>query len=384
MENVPQVSAEDSYPLSRSGITIKITYEHPTTILTTSAHDFRSPPRPTQDQITCLNDVYMFDLELHRWDKVAVKGDAPLPRASFGMCAGPAPGTLIVAGGTGVEMDSLRADVVEYNVPNRTWTQILTDSEETPCKFYGQSVCTYGDKLLLFGGSTGLHYTNDLFEYNVRTNKWKRLVTSGRKPSPRYKHQAVVMDDKMYVIGGGCFKPEQSGIDLYCLDLITLVWEEVEMKGEMPKARVAHSCNYDPETDAIYLWGGFTSELSRLQDFFAFHRSTATWVQIAEAPMQAPVAGGAADLLGAPPARAFHSAAFFRGALYVFSGANGDVRYSDVWRFQVRTTPPSLSMLVGHKLRSGSKKALREMEQRVPAEIVQAVLLMNEHADRLC
>lgn len=338
----------------------------------------------TQDQITCLNDVYVFDLELHRWDKVVVKGDAPLPRASFGMCAGPAPGTLIVAGGTGVEMDSLRADVVEYSVPNRMWTQILTDSEETPCKFYGQSVCAYVDKLLLFGGSTGLHYTNDLFEYNVRTNRWKRLVTTGRKPSPRYKHQAVVMEDKMYVIGGGCFKPEQSGIDLYCLDLITLVWEETEMKGEIPKARVAHSCSYDPETDAIYLWGGFTSELSRLQDFFAFHRSTGTWVQITEAPMQAPAAGGAEDLIGAPPARAFHSAAFFQGALYVFSGANGDVRYSDVWRFQVRTTPPSLSMLVGHKLRSGNNETLREMEQKVPTEIVQAVLLMNEHADKLC
>lgn len=153
--------------------------------------DFLLSKYPHQDQITCLNDVYMFNLELHRWDKVVVKGDAPLPRASFGMCAGPAPGTLIVAGGTGVEMDSLRADVVEYNVPNRTWTRILTDSEETPCKFYGQSVCTYGDKLLLFGGSTGLHYTNDLFEYNVRSNKWKRLITSGRMPSPRYKHQVL-------------------------------------------------------------------------------------------------------------------------------------------------------------------------------------------------
>ncbi|CAN0328758.1 unnamed protein product [Ectocarpus sp. 12 AP-2014] len=337
-----------------------------------------------QDQITCLNDVYVFNLELHRWSKVTVKGDAPLPRASFGMCAGPAPGTLIVAGGTGVEMDSLRADVVEYNVPNRTWTQILTDSEETPCKFYGQSVCTYGDNLLLFGGSTGLHYTNDLFEYNVRTNKWKRLVTSGRMPSPRYKHQAVVVGHKMYVIGGGCFKPEQSGIDLYCLDLRSLVWEETIMKGELPKARVAHSCSFDAETDTIYLWGGFTSELSRLQDFFGFHCPTATWVRMAEEPTQAPVAGGATDLVGAPPARAFHSAAFFQGGLYVFSGANGDVRYSDVWRFQVRSTPPSLSMLVAHKIKSGGEAPLKEMDMRAPAELVQGVREMNEHADRLC
>lgn len=196
--------------------------------------------------------------------------------------------------------------------------------------------------------------------------------------------QAVVVRDKMYVIGGGCFKPEQSSIDLYCLDLKTLLWGETEMTGKLPKARVAHSCSFDAETDTIYLWGGFTSELSRLQDFFAFHCLTATWIQIVEEPRQAPAAGGGADLVGAPPARAFHSAVFFQGGLYVFSGANGDVRYSDVWRFQVRTTPPSLAMLVAHKLRSGIKEALKEMEHRVPLEIVQGVLLMNEHADRLC
>lgn len=45
----------------------------------------------------------------------------------------------------------------------------------------------------------------------------------------RYKHQAVAVGDKMYVIGGGCFKPEQSSIDLYVLDLKTLVWEETDM-----------------------------------------------------------------------------------------------------------------------------------------------------------
>ncbi|CAM9689452.1 unnamed protein product, partial [Sphacelaria rigidula] len=34
-----------------------------------------------------------------------------------------------------------------------------------------------------------------------------------------------------------------------------------------------------------------------------------------------------------PPARAFHSAVFHDGSLYLFSGANGDIRYNDVWRY---------------------------------------------------
>lgn len=334
------------------------------------------------DQITCLNDVYVFDLELHRWDEVKVRGDVPLPRASFGMCAGPTPDSVIVAGGTGVEMDSLRADVVEFDCRTRTWSKVLTDSEETPCKFYGQSVCTYGDVLLLFGGSTGLHYTNDLYEYNVCSNRWKKLVTTGRKPSPRYKHQAVVVGDKMYVIGGGCFKPEQSIIDLYCLNLTTLVWEDVaEMLGDVPKARVAHSCSYDAMEQTIYLWGGFTSELSRLQDFYAYHCPTNSWSAI-----NVPVVPQQKDgELVVPPARAFHSAVFFKGSLYVFSGANGDVRYSDVWRYQVRSSPPSLTMLSAHQLRVTCPiSSKRNLELILPAEVLQGLMLMNEYADRLC
>ncbi len=39
--------------------------------------------------------------------------------------------------------------------------------------------------------------------------------------------------------------------------------------GSVPKARVAHSCCYDSESGTVYLWGGFTGELKRLQVFFS-------------------------------------------------------------------------------------------------------------------
>ena len=97
------------------------------------------------ETVTCLNDVYVFDFRTHAWDRVNPSDEqSPLPRASFGMCAGPEK-TLVVAGGTGVEMDSLRADVMEFNPRTRKWRQMLTNSEATPCKLYGQSVCTYGE-----------------------------------------------------------------------------------------------------------------------------------------------------------------------------------------------------------------------------------------------
>lgn len=96
-------------------------------------------------------------------------------------------------------------------------------------------------------------------------------------------------------------------------------------QGDLPKARVAHSCSFDPVGGDIYLWGGFTGELSRLADFYVYNCKTSCWRRLV-------MEGGDAS----PPARAFHSAVFHDGALYLFSGANGDIRYNDVWRYQVR------------------------------------------------
>ena len=96
-------------------------------------------------------------------------------------------------------------------------------------------------------------------------------------------------------------------------------------QGDIPKARVAHSCSLDPVKGDIYVWGGFTGELSRLADFYVYNCETSFWTRLHPNGTE----------MG-PPARAFHSAVFHNGALYLFSGANGDIRYNDVWRYQVR------------------------------------------------
>ena len=99
---------------------------------------------------------------------------------------------------------------------------------------------------------------------------------------------------------------------------------------------MAHSCSFDPVGGDIYLWGGFTGELSRLADFYVYNCKTSCWRRLV-------MEGGDAS----PPARAFHSAVFHDGALYLFSGANGDIRYNDVWRYQVRLASVPFTLLSG-------------------------------------
>ena len=53
-----------------------------------------------------------------------------------------------------------------------------------------------------FGGCDAQQYFNDTWSFNISTGEWTELQCTGSIPSPRGGHDAVVIDDVMYVFGG--------------------------------------------------------------------------------------------------------------------------------------------------------------------------------------
>jgi hypothetical protein len=49
-----------------------------------------------------------------------------------------------------------------------------------------------------FGG----HDFNDTWSFNISTRKWTELQCTGSIPPPRTGHDAVLIDNVMYVFGG--------------------------------------------------------------------------------------------------------------------------------------------------------------------------------------
>jgi len=133
---------------------------------------------------------------------------------------------------------------------------------QMPPPGYGQSLCVYKHRLILFGGTCGSFFYNHLFEYDTQEQVgreggeggreggamllsvcplscaaahhpplppflflqvWTRLQAQGRPPNPRYKHQAVVVGDSMYILGGGQYSPEEGPMDIHKLNLETMV-----------------------------------------------------------------------------------------------------------------------------------------------------------------
>eukprot|EP00640_Fibrocapsa_japonica_P003083 CAMPEP_0113941896 /NCGR_PEP_ID=MMETSP1339-20121228/7726_1 /TAXON_ID=94617 /ORGANISM="Fibrocapsa japonica" /LENGTH=335 /DNA_ID=CAMNT_0000946179 /DNA_START=206 /DNA_END=1213 /DNA_ORIENTATION=+ /assembly_acc=CAM_ASM_000762 len=311
--------------------------------------------------MACSPDLICFDFKARRCIKIKCAGEKPSGRASFAMCKGPDKGTLILAGGTGD--DGLpRGDIWEYNSLSRKWNRLfLSDGglASTFCRLYGQSVCCYGRSLIFFGGSSGKCYSNEVFKFDVDTLQYEQLKTKGTAPYARYKHQANIVGNKMFIFGGGNYLPSTKNIDVFCLDFETLRWNKVNALGQEPQARVAHTTVMDEISNKIYLWGGFNTSLNRLQDFFCFDIITSTWTALHCNKTSS----------YCPSPRAFHASCIYGDGIFIFGGANEENRYSDVWKYLVRHNPPSLMVLATRATLSTSGACQNKCLGKMPIEV---------------
>jgi Galactose oxidase, central domain len=78
-------------------------------------------------------------------------------------------------------------------------------------------------------------------------------------------------------------------------------------------------------------------------------------------------------------ARSFHSSVFVNGSVYLFSGSNGTEKFSDVWKFQVRETPPPLLTLAARALCTHAANQLAATNQlSSSAAVTAAVTAANQ------
>ncbi|CAM9368512.1 unnamed protein product, partial [Heterosigma akashiwo] len=101
-----------------------------------------------------------------------------------------------------------------------------------------------------FGGSNGTEYFNRAVRMDFQRMTCEWIQTTGPAPSERYKHQAFVHEDRLWVLGGGNFRPGPGAADVHALGLHTREWRPVECSGPLPCGRVAHTLAYDPPHEA--------------------------------------------------------------------------------------------------------------------------------------
>ena len=113
-----------------------------------------------------------------------------------------------------------------------------------------------------FGGTDGVHWYNDVWIYDPRTNSWTAEDCIGFIPTPREGHAATLCGDVMYVFGGRTEEGKDLG-DLAAFRIPTRRWYTFQNMGPSPSPRSGHSMtacgNY------IYVVGGEPTFLTPLK-----------------------------------------------------------------------------------------------------------------------
>lgn len=256
--------------------------------------------------------------------------------------------------------------LLQFSIRDKNWTIVEAEGSHPP-PGYGQSICAIGNKLYLFGGTSGHVYVNDLYVFDEATKMWKKEETNGRRPSPRYKHQVAAIGNRMYVIGGGLYDPPKGPIDTYYLDVDTMTWHDVECKGSMPNSRIAHTIvQLSRDSNRLVMFGGRDDSGRRRNELSELDVTTGEW-SVRE------------EECGQPDARDFHTAVMHEDQMFIFGGSNGVERNNDVFRFTVVHQPPSLMILALQTLRTNLNVVTPEQLQSLPFELQIGINHINPH-----
>ncbi len=268
------------------------------------------------------NDVWALPLYGRGyWTQLAPGGTPPSARIGARAIYDPLRDRMIAFGGSDGS-----------NCTNDTWTMSLGTApvwtqltpSGTPPSARAFDTVIYDpvrDRLLVFGGSAGSSYFNDVWALQLAgTPTWTQLAPTGTPPSARALHTAIYdsVRDRMVVFGGS---PGPLN-DTWTLALAgSTGWSQLAPGGTPPGARKSHTAAYDPAQDRMIVFGGGAGSGSNLRnDVWALALAGSTgWSQLAPG--------------GTPPSVRFHHSAIYdqkSGRMMVFAGYSG-VFLNDTW-----------------------------------------------------
>ncbi|KAH7885957.1 hypothetical protein F5I97DRAFT_1808782 [Phlebopus sp. FC_14] len=184
--------------------------------------------------------LYLLNLVSKEWTRVSMYGPSPAGRYGHAVAM---VGTKFFVFGGQVDGEFLH-DLWSFDLNTlRTQTQwelCQPTSSERPAQRTGHICVTFGDRIIVFGGTDGQYHYNDTWAYDVNTRKWTELQCIGFIPSPREGHAAAVVDDVIYIFGGRGVDGKDLG-DLAAFKMSNQRWYMFQNMGPAPSGRSGHA-----------------------------------------------------------------------------------------------------------------------------------------------
>lgn len=185
-------------------------------------------------------------------------------------------------------------DTMYYDIGLKTLTTISPlDTKPTARKDHAYTLGGNYDKMYIIGGFGGSStYYNDTWYFDILSEEWNEVTTSGTPPSVRtlstciyYRGDGGAGSEKKIYLFGGFGGSDTYYNDVYILDLSTDSngsWSNVTISGSSPNVMGGHTMNYLPGSDCFLVFGGFSStggSTTYYNDIWKFNMRKKWWIK---------------------------------------------------------------------------------------------------------
>lgn len=178
-------------------------------------------------------------------------------------------------------------------------------------------------RLVLFGGRGGGQTFGDTWIYDLATNAWREVQAPG--PSARFGLASVYDPNSkaVYLFGG---QKDAFYNDTWKFDTVTETWSEVVTVGDKPDIRYGHGVTLDRQNNRLVISHGFAAD-GRHDDTWGLDLGTNQWTNLTPAGDK-------------PLNRCLHDIAYapFSNSVYLFGGCSsgfGPCPQGDLWSFDL-------------------------------------------------
>jgi N-acetylneuraminic acid mutarotase len=162
-----------------------------------------------------VSDVTIYDPGNDQWEDLSISLPMPTPRDHVPAAVSPG-GLIYVVGGRMKDIDHVTGVVEAFDPIERRW---LTGYAPLPTPRGGNVAATLHGRIIVSGGE-GAHGSTGTFnqveEYDPVTNTWRTLQPM---PGGRHGTAAVVVNNVMYVPGGGAVAGDHQTTDMQAFSL---------------------------------------------------------------------------------------------------------------------------------------------------------------------